>query len=83
MSKKTDWHVEVAMRYEEPSIESALKNLESKGFNRIFVVALYPHNAMSTTITTQVEVDRIAKDIIPNAEFVHIKPFYNLSLIHI
>jgi len=77
LSKKTGWHVEVAMRYEEPSIESALKNLESKGFNKIFVVALYPHNAMSTTITTQVEVDRIAKDIIPNAEFVHIKPFYN------
>ena len=76
LSRKTDWHIEVAMRYEEPSIESALKNLQSKGYNKIFVLPLYPHNAMSTTITTQVEVDRIAKEIIPDAELVYIKPFY-------
>ena len=76
LSRKTDWHVEVAMRYEEPSIESALKNLQSKGYNKIFVLPLYPHNAMSTTITTQVEVDRIAKEIIPDAELVYICLLY-------
>jgi ferrochelatase len=31
---------------------------------------------MSTTITTQVEVNRIAKEIFPDAELVYIKPFY-------
>ena len=75
--KKTGWHVEIAMRYESPSIENALRNLKANGFNKIYVVPLYPHNAMATTITTQVEVEKLANEIIPKAELFFIKPFYN------
>ena len=74
--KKTGWHVEVAMRYEEPSIDLALNNLKSGGFNKIYVVPLYPHNAMATTITTKVEVERLARKIFPEAELNFIQPFY-------
>ena len=74
--KKTGWHVEIAMRYEDPSIELALNNLKSNGFNKVYVVPLYPHNAMATTITTKVEVERLAREIYPEAELRFIKPFY-------
>ena len=74
--KKTGWHVEIAMRYEDPSIELALNNLKLNGFNKIYVVPLYPHNAMATTITTKVEVERLANEIFPEAELNFIKPFY-------
>mgnify|MGYP006061909071 FL=1 len=30
LTKKTGWNVEIAMRYEDPSIEQALKNFEKK-----------------------------------------------------
>ena len=74
--KKTGWHVEIAMRYEDPSIELALNNLKLNGFNKIYVVPLYPHNAMATTITTKVEVERLANEVFPDAELNFIKPFY-------
>ena len=37
--KKTGWHVEIAMRYEDPSIELALNNLKLNGF--IFTLYSY------------------------------------------
>ena len=74
--KKTGWHVEIAMRYEDPGIDLALNNLKLKGFNKVYVVPLYPHNAMATTITTKVEVERLAKEIHPEVELKFIKPFY-------
>ena len=63
LNKKTNWRVETAMRYEDPSIENALKTLKQKGCNKLFVVPLYPHNAMATTITTEEEVKRVAKSL--------------------
>ena len=77
LADKTKWKVEIAMRYEEPSIENALINLKDQGCEKLFVVPLYPHNAMATTLTTEVEVRKIADNIIKNIEIVFIKPFYN------
>ena len=77
LNKKTNWRVETAMRYEDPSIENALKTLKQKGCNKLFVVPLYPHNAMATTITTEEEVKRVAKSLFYDVELIFIKPFYN------
>ena len=77
LSKKTNWRVEIAMRYEEPSIEKALKILKNEGFNKLFVVPLYPHNAMATTMTTELEVRKISESLYDDLELVFIKPFYN------
>ena len=63
LNKKTNWRVETAMRYEDPSIENALKTLKQEGCNKLFVVPLYPHNAMATSITTEEEVKRVAKSL--------------------
>ena len=77
LSNKTNWRVEVAMRYEEPSIENALKSLREEGCNKLFVVPLYPHNAMATTITTEMEVKRVAESLSYDLDLIFIKPFYD------
>ena len=77
LAKKTGWKVSVAMRYEHPSIHDSLINLKIEGFDNIYVVPLYPHNAMSTVVTTQVEVLKIANEIYKEANIKFIEPFYN------
>ena len=77
LSNKTKWRVEVAMRYEEPSIENVLKTLKEEGCNKLFVVPLYPHNAMATTITTEMEVKRVAESLSYDLDLIFIKPFYD------
>ena len=77
LSKKTGWDVNYAMRYEDPSIEKALVNFKSKGINKIIVISLYPHNAMATTITTEMETRIVANKISENFELIFTKPFFD------
>tara|TARA_Y100001970_G_scaffold190492_1_gene231654 strand:- start:637 stop:1656 length:1020 start_codon:yes stop_codon:yes gene_type:complete len=77
LSKKTGWFVEYAMRYEEPSIENALINLKNRGINKIYVISLYPHNAMATTITTELETRTVANKVSDEFELIFTKPFYD------
>lgn len=46
-----DVHVELAMRYGNPSIPKAIEALRAKGCERILTVPLYPQYAASTTAT--------------------------------
>ena len=77
LTKKTGWNVEIAMRYEDPSIEQALKNFGKKGINKIYVISLYPHNAMATTVTTELETRHVAMNISNNFELIFTKPFFD------
>ena len=77
LSKKTGWKVEHAMRYEEPSIEKALNNFKIKGVNKIYVISLYPHNAMATTITTELETRNVALNVANDIELIFTKPFFD------
>lgn len=53
--------VELAMRYGEPSIESALQRLAQRGVERVTLVPLYPQFADSTVTTAIVEAQRVMK----------------------
>lgn len=44
-----DYHVELAMRYQNPSIESALKRMEGMFLESIRVIPLFPQYASATT----------------------------------
>lgn len=44
-----DYHVELAMRYQNPSIASALKKMEIMRFESIRVIPLFPQYASATT----------------------------------
>ena len=77
VSLKANMPLEVAMRYQFPSIEKGMKNLKEQGCSDIFVIPLYPHYAMSTTLTTEREVMRINQERKLNLNLSFIDPFYN------
>ena len=72
-----DWHVELAMRYGNPSIDSALGKLRAAGVDRIVVLPLFPQYASSSTGSAVEKVFELARtqwnvpwlDIVP--------PFYD------
>ena len=65
------------MRYEDPSIKDALEELKEHSYKKIYVIPLYPHYAMSTVLTTQLEVQRVANDIYYDVELEFIDSFYD------
>lgn len=77
INTKSATPVEVSMRYQYPSIEEGLIKLKNKGCSDVFVVPLYPHYAMSTTLTTEKEVIRIEKELNLNLNLDFIGTFYN------
>ena len=77
LSLKTGWDVDYAMRYEDPSIENALLNFKNKGIYKIIVISLYPHNALATTITTEMETRIVAYKLSEDFELVLTKPFFD------
>jgi ferrochelatase len=54
-------HVALGMRYGEPSIAQALRELETKGCRRLLVLPLYPQYSASTSGTT---FDAVAAELV-------------------
>ena len=77
LTEKTGWNVEYAMRYEEPSIEKALHKFKKNVINKIYVISLYPHNAMATTVTTELETRNVAMNVSNDFELIFTKPFFD------
>ena len=77
LTEKTGWNVEYAMRYEEPSIERALHKFKKNEINKIYVISLYPHNAMATTVTTELETRNVAMNVSNDFELIFTKPFFD------
>jgi len=73
-----DYVVELAMRYQNPSIESVIgKLLHEKPVQKLVVVPLYPHYASSSTGSSIDKVMDVMKDkeVIPGTSIVG--PFYS------
>jgi ferrochelatase len=68
--------VELAMRYQNPGIESALLNLRSQGVQELLVFPLFPHYAMSSFETAVVRVRELAARIAPEMDLKIAAPFY-------
>ena len=69
--------VSFAMRYQEPSISSAIEELCNQGCNEIKVLPLYPHYAMATSLTTINEVKDIVAKEYPHIEVSFINSFHD------
>lgn len=69
----SDYKVVFGMRYQAPSIKSALMELENNGIKEIIVLPLYPQYASATTGSTveQVMDDIKGWEIIPDLKFVN------------
>lgn len=73
----TQGPVELAMRYGEPSIESALQRLVAQGARRITLAPLYPQFADSTTTTAVAEARRVIAQHGLAVELSILQPFYD------
>ncbi|QIH10727.1 MULTISPECIES: ferrochelatase [unclassified Pseudomonas] len=69
--------VELAMRYGEPSIESALLKLAAQGQRRITLAPLYPQFADSTVTTVVEEARRVVREHQLDVQFSVLQPFYD------
>lgn len=71
-----DLPVELAMRYQNPSIASAIGSLQSKGVQDLLVIPMFPHYAMSSYETAVVRVQEIAARIAPGMRLRIQPPYY-------
>ena len=68
--------VELAMRYQNPSIESAVKNLAAKGATEVLLIPLFPHYAMSSYETAVVRVQEVVQRSAPQIKLTVQPPYY-------
>lgn len=72
-----DYHVELAMRYQNPSIESVLEKMRKMNFEKLVIIPLYPQYASSSTGSTMEEVMRVMKNWWVMPEVKIISQFYD------
>jgi ferrochelatase len=65
------------MRYQNPSIESAIASLRDKGVTDVVVFALFPHYAMSSFETAVVRAQEVAAKLAPKMRLKIADPYYN------
>ena len=68
-----EYVVEMAMRYQNPSVESALNRLKKQGVNSILVIPLFPQYASASTGSVIEEVNRVVGQwqVIPELNYVN------------
>ncbi|HEY6143344.1 MAG TPA: ferrochelatase [Flavobacterium sp.] len=69
--------VSLAMRYGNPSLMAGLQELQDKGVTEVLLVPLYPHHAMSSTVTVLDKAEEVRKKHFPNMKFTSVPAFYN------
>lgn len=69
--------VELAMRYQNPSIEFAIKRLKERGVEDLLVIPLFPHYAMSSYETAAVSAQEVAARVAPGMRLRIQPPYYD------
>jgi len=69
--------VELAMRYQNPSILSAVRSLADQGVDEFLLVPLFPHYAMSSFETAVERVKEVAAQLAPGTRIVVQPPFFD------
>ncbi len=77
LDQKIEYPVEMAMRYQNPSIEKGLISLEEKGCKEIIVLPLYPHYAEATSLTTKLKVKDVKDKLDLDLNLSFLDEFYN------
>ena len=68
--------VELAMRYQNPSIPQAVRNLAQKGVDEVLLIPLFPHYAMSSFETAVERVKEVAAALAPQMRLQVQPPFF-------
>ena len=76
LQAKLDLPVELAMNYGNPSIPDILRQLATKGVDRLLLFPQYPHYAMSSWETVVAKVHREAAKLAPDLKIECVRPYY-------
>jgi ferrochelatase len=68
--------VELAMRYQNPSIPDALGRLLARGVDDLFLIPLFPHYAMSSFETAVERVREVLRRLSPTARLTVQPPYF-------
>ena len=77
LQRRVKMPVELAMRYQNPTIAGALERLRYRGINELLLVPLFPHYAMSSYETAVVCVKKRLAAIAPGMSLHVQAPFYD------
>ena len=69
--------VELAMRYGNPSITDILDRIAETGVEKLFLIPLYPHYAMSSYESVVVRVHEVVRNAHPSMRVTTLQPFYD------
>jgi protoporphyrin/coproporphyrin ferrochelatase len=69
--------VELAMRYQNPSVPDVVKKLAEQGVTELLLIPLFPHYAMSSYETAVVWVQDCLKQFAPQMKLTVQKPYYD------
>ena len=77
LQKRVNVPVGLAMRYQNPSIPSAIKNLADQAVSDLLLIPLFPHFAMSSYETAVVRVQEVAARLAPRMKITVQPPYYD------
>ena len=77
MERRLNLPVELAMRYQNPSIESAVAKLKEQGVEDLVVVPLFPHYAMSSYESAVERVKVVLGKLAPRIEADYMPAFFD------
>jgi len=77
MQARVKMPVELAMRYQNPPIDGALRKLAGQGVDDLLLIPLFPQYAMSSFETAVERVKELAAKVAPGMRIEVQPPFYN------
>ena len=77
LSERIDVPVELAMRYQNPTIEKAIRKLREQSVTELFLIPLFPHYAMSSYESAVERVKKFARQIAPKMRLKIQPPFFD------
>jgi ferrochelatase len=77
LQKRVDAPVELAMRYQNPSIPNAIRKLRERGVDELFLIPLFPHYAMSSYETVVERVKEVVAKLAPQMRMVAQPPCFD------
>ncbi len=77
LERRLNIPVELAMRYQNPSILEAVRRLQSRGVKELLLIPMFPHYAMSSYETAVVRVQTVLTKIAPEICLRIVSPYYD------
>lgn len=76
LQSRLDLPVELAMRYQNPSIPSAIAKLHAQNVEELLLIPMFPHYAMSSFETAVRRVEEVLANIAPQMSLSVMPPYY-------